>query len=100
MKSWGGCKSREHRRVQQSGDASIRIPDWKAAYGALSPPSPMGNQYPDVRPRANVPGARLNALVRFQGQHLCYTHGGAVGSGKTTAAGRENQRRSVSIHGV
>jgi hypothetical protein len=35
----------------------------------------------------------------IKGKHVCRTHGGAAGSGKTTLQGRENQRLSVIAHG-
>jgi hypothetical protein len=55
-------------------------------------------------PRCQAAKKRTWGMVQcrkfaVRGRHLCRTHGGAAGSGKTTLQGRENQRLSVIAHG-
>lgn len=55
-------------------------------------------------PRCQAANKRTEGKVQcgkfaLKGKHLCRTHGGAAGSGKTSEQGRENQRLSVVVHG-
>jgi hypothetical protein len=55
-------------------------------------------------PRCQAAKKRTGGKVQcgkfaVKGKHLCRTHGGAAGSGKNSAEGRENQRRAVTVHG-
>jgi hypothetical protein len=55
-------------------------------------------------PRCQAAKKRTGGRVQcgkfaIKGGHLCRTHGGAAGSGKNSAQGRENQRRAVTVHG-
>lgn len=55
-------------------------------------------------PRCQAAKKRTGGKVQcekfaLKGKHLCRSHGGGKGSGKTTAKGRENQRLAATVHG-
>ena len=55
-------------------------------------------------PRCQAAKKRTEGKVQcgafaVKGKHLCRTHGGAAGSGKTSTKGRMNQIASVTVHG-